>query len=73
MRLLIVDDHQVVRRGVRSLLEAENGLHVCGEAVDGQDAIAKAQQLDPDAIVHGHQHAQYERVGCHTRNPPTSP
>ena len=51
MRLLIVDDHQVVRRGIRSLLEAENGLHVCGEAVDGQDAIAKAQQLDPDAIV----------------------
>jgi signal transduction histidine kinase len=51
MRLLIVDDHEVVRRGVRSLLEAENGLHVCGEAVDGQDAIAKAQQLEPDAIV----------------------
>ena len=51
MRILVVDDHQVVRRGVRALLEAESRLQVCGEAVDGRDAIAKARELAPDAIV----------------------
>lgn len=51
MRILVVDDHQVVRRGLRSLLEAEKDLQVCGEAVDGRDAIAKAQELRPDTIV----------------------
>jgi DNA-binding NarL/FixJ family response regulator len=39
MRVLVVDDHAVVRRGVRSLLCDQAGWDVCGEAVDGQDAI----------------------------------
>ena len=51
MRILIVDDHEVVRRGVRSLLSAKKGVEVCGEAVDGRDAIAKAQELKPDVIT----------------------
>ncbi|HTU33541.1 MAG TPA: PAS domain S-box protein [Candidatus Acidoferrum sp.] len=51
MRILIVDDHQVVRRGVRSLLESEMGFEVCGEAVDGHDAIQKASESLPDVIV----------------------
>lgn len=51
MRILIVDDHEVVRRGVRSLLEAQNEFEVCAEAVDGRDAITKAAELKPDAIV----------------------
>jgi PAS domain S-box-containing protein len=51
MRLLIVDDHEVVRRGVRSLLADHNGWNVCGEAVDGQDALEKARDLKPDLIV----------------------
>jgi PAS domain S-box-containing protein len=51
MRLLIVDDHEVVRRGVRSLLSEQRGWDVCGEAVDGQDAIEKARELKPDLIV----------------------
>jgi PAS domain S-box-containing protein len=51
MRVLIVDDHQVVRQGVRSLLEGERDFFVCAEAVDGYDAIAKARQSQPDAIV----------------------
>lgn len=51
MRILVVDDHEVVRRGVRSLLETQQGLEVCGEAVDGRDAITKATELKPDAIV----------------------
>ena len=51
MRLLVVDDHEVVRRGVRSLLSDQKGWDVCGEAVDGQDAIEKARELKPDLIV----------------------
>ena len=51
MRILVVDDHEIVRRGVRSLLSAEPNFHVCGEAMDGRDAIEQAQLLKPDAIV----------------------
>ena len=51
LRILIVDDHEIVRRGVRSTLRAERNWHVCGEAVDGRDAIQKAQELQPDVIT----------------------
>ncbi|MCU1239444.1 MAG: hypothetical protein JWO71_170 [Candidatus Acidoferrum typicum] len=51
MRILIVDDHELVRRGVRSLLATEPSLAVCGEAVDGQDAVNKARVLRPDIVV----------------------
>jgi PAS domain S-box-containing protein len=51
MRILIVDDHELVRSGVRSVLAGRRDFQVCGEAVDGQDAIEKAQQLTPDVIV----------------------
>jgi len=51
MRLLIVDDHEVVRRGVRSLLSDQTEWDVCGEAVDGQDAVEKARELTPDVII----------------------
>ena len=51
IRILIVDDHEVVRRGVCSLLSLEEGMEVCGEAVDGLDAVVKAQELRPDIIT----------------------
>ena len=51
MRVLIVDDHEVVRRGVRSLLSSHLDYEVCAEAVDGQDAVEKARQFTPDIIV----------------------
>lgn len=51
MRILVVDDHQVVRAGVRALLEAEPEFQVCGEAVDGRDAVAKANEMLPDLVV----------------------
>ena len=51
MRILLVDDHEIVRRGVLLLLRAEKSLQVCGEAVDGREAVQKAQELRPDAIV----------------------
>ena len=51
MRLLVVDDHEVVRRGVRSLLSEHDGWEICGEAIDGQEALEKARELKPDLIV----------------------
>jgi DNA-binding NarL/FixJ family response regulator len=51
LRVLIVDDHEVVRRGVRSLLMTQRDLDVCGEAVDGLDAIEKAIALTPDLVL----------------------
>ena len=51
MRVLIVDDHEVVRKGVRSLLLTRPDLDICGEAVDGRDAVEKASELRPDVIV----------------------
>jgi two-component system, NarL family, nitrate/nitrite response regulator NarL len=49
--VLIVDDHPVVRLGLRTLLEAEPEFAVVGEAADGRDAINLAQRLEPDVIV----------------------
>jgi PAS domain S-box-containing protein len=51
MRLLIADDHEVVRRGVRSLLLEQPGCEVCGEAVNGEEAVRKARELRPDVVV----------------------
>ena len=49
--ILIADDHEVARRGVRALLEGQPGWHVCGEAVTGRDAIEKARLLRPDVVI----------------------
>jgi DNA-binding NarL/FixJ family response regulator len=46
-----VDDHENVRKMVRAFLESESGFDVCGEAVDGIDAIQKAKDLNPDLII----------------------
>lgn len=51
MRILAVDDHPMIRKGVRSFLEARDGFELCGEAVDGYEAVAKAQELKPDLIL----------------------
>jgi two-component system response regulator NreC len=50
-RLLIVDDHEVFRRGLRSLLEPFAEWQICGEAVDGMDAIQQFKTLRPDIVV----------------------
>lgn len=50
-RVLVVDDNKDIRRAVRNLLETHDHFEVCGEAVDGRDAIVKTEQLDPDLIV----------------------
>ncbi len=51
LRILLVDDHEPVRRGVRSLLSAHADWLVCGEAVDGIDAIEKAKALRPNVVL----------------------
>ena len=49
--ILVVDDHEPIRKLVRASLESEGGFSVYGEAVDGYDAIDKAQELKPDLII----------------------
>ena len=51
LRILVVDDHAVVRRGVRSLLESHEGWEVCGEATSGRDAVEQSRRLRPDVVV----------------------
>ncbi len=51
IRVLIVDDHAVVRRGLRALIETEEGMEVIGEAADGREAVEKEAALDPDVIL----------------------
>lgn len=50
-RILIADDHEIVRQGIRALIEAHPGWEVCAEAVDGVDTVQKAEQLKPDLIA----------------------
>jgi DNA-binding NarL/FixJ family response regulator len=50
-RILIADDHPEARRGARELLEAHAGWEVCGEAVNGMEAIEKAAALKPDIVI----------------------
>lgn len=50
-QVLVVDDHHLVRKSVRSLLERTAAINVVGEAEDGQEAIEKARELQPDVVV----------------------
>jgi len=51
IRVLVADDHTIVREGVRLLLEAQPEIEVVGEAADGHQAVALACQLKPDVVV----------------------
>ena len=51
MRILIADDHELVRKGLRAVLESRPGWEVCGEALDGREAVDMARRLEPDVIV----------------------
>lgn len=50
IRIVIADDHDVVRRGLRAILDGVNGYHVVGEAANGRDAVALAIRLRPDLV-----------------------
>ncbi|HXY50004.1 MAG TPA: response regulator transcription factor [Terriglobales bacterium] len=50
-RILVADDHEIVRRGLVALFDTEPGWKVCGEASDGRQTVEKAQQLKPDVLI----------------------
>jgi len=49
--VLIVDDHAVVREGLRTFLELQDGIAVAGEAADGEQAVLQAEALRPDVVL----------------------
>lgn len=51
LRILIADDHEVARRGIRSLLETHSGWEICGEAKDGREAVELGGALKPDIFL----------------------
>ena len=51
VRILIADDHAVLREGMRQLLEQESDMEVIGEANDGQEAVSMVSELDPDVVL----------------------
>src|SRR5579862_1386771 len=51
LRILIADDHELVRRGLCSLLQSREGWEICGDAKDGREAVDKARQLKPDVVI----------------------
>lgn len=51
LRILIVDDHEAIRDGIRELLAKHKEWVICGEAIDGVEAIEKAKSLSPDVVL----------------------
>lgn len=51
LRVLIVDDHALVRAGIRSLIEGQSGFEVVGEAAQGDEVLGKVMQLQPDVVL----------------------
>jgi DNA-binding NarL/FixJ family response regulator len=51
VRILVVDDHDIIRRGLKQLLTSRPGWEVCGEAKTGREAVALAEQLKPEIVV----------------------
>ena len=51
LRILVADDHELVRRGIRGLLHAQRGWRVIGQAATGREAVDKAKKLHPDVAI----------------------
>src|ERR1700682_1493183 len=51
VRILVADDHDIIRRGLKQLLASRAGWEVCGEAKTGREAVTLAEQLRPDVVV----------------------
>lgn len=51
VKILIADDHEVVRQGIRTILSARPDWEICGEAVNGQEAVRLVSELQPDAVI----------------------
>ena len=65
IRVLVVDDHAVVREGLRGFLELQDGIEVVGEAADGEEAIEVATRLRPGRDPDGPGDAAARRRGGH--------
>lgn len=51
IKILVVDDHQIVRMGLSAIIAAEDDMHLVGEASDGSEAVSLAQKLSPDVVL----------------------
>ena len=51
IRVVVADDHTIVRKGLCAILEGETEIEVVGEAEDGREAIKKVEQLQPDVVL----------------------
>jgi DNA-binding NarL/FixJ family response regulator len=51
LRILLADDHELVRKGLRATIESHHGWEICGEARTGREAVVKARELRPDIVV----------------------
>ena len=51
LRILVADDHELVRKGLRTVLQSEAGWVVCGEAANGREAVEKARELRPHVVI----------------------
>jgi two-component system, NarL family, response regulator NreC len=51
VRILFADDHSIVRRGLRALLESQPGWKVCSEASNGRESVKQVRRLKPDGVV----------------------
>src|SRR5277367_5865456 len=51
LRILVADDHDLMRRGIKTIIESRKGWEICGEALTGVQAVAKAQELKPDVAI----------------------
>jgi len=51
LRILVADDHEIVRHGIRALVTAHAGWEVCGEAINGREAVEKTAEMRPDIVI----------------------
>jgi len=51
VRILLADDHEIVREGVRAMIQREAGWEICGEASTGREAVSQAEALKPDLVI----------------------
>ena len=64
MRIVLADDHTILREGLRALLSADPNFEIIGEAVDGREAVRCVEKLGPDLLADGSVHAEDEWNGC---------
>ena len=69
LRILVADDHDLMRRGIKTIIESRKGWEICGEALTGTQAVAKAQGAEAGRGDSGHFDAGAERHRSGQENP----